>query len=70
MKFLKHMMTAVALLGLLSVGALADDQKHNQQKPPKQPKVVERPEKPPPPRGEGRGENRGRGGNDNRRGRP
>jgi len=71
MKFLKHMMIAAALLGLLPFGALADEQKNDKQKPPKQPKVVERPEKPPPPCGESRDGNRDKGrGGDNRRGRP
>lgn len=71
MKFIKHMMVAAVAVGLLSVGAFADEQKNQQPKPPKQPKVVERPEKPPPPRGDNRGSNdNGRGGNDNRRGRP
>jgi hypothetical protein len=72
MKFFKHIMTTAVALGVLSVGAFANDQKHDQ-KPPKEPKVVERPEKqqPPPPRNENRG-NQGdnRGGKDNRRGRP
>lgn len=73
MKFLKHIITAAALVCTLSVGAFADEQKHDQ-KPPKKPAEVERPEKqpPPPPRNESRGEDqgRGRGDKDNRRGRP
>jgi hypothetical protein len=69
MKVLKHMMTAALMLGLCTVGVFADEQKNNQPKPPKEPKVVERPQKPPPPRNENRGGNSGRG-NDNRRERP
>ena len=73
MKFLKHITTAAVLVGALSVGALAVEQK-NDQKPPKKPAEVERPEKqpPPPPRNESRGgdQGRNRGDKDNRRGRP
>lgn len=72
MKFFKHIMTAAFVAGVLSVGVLADEQKND--KPPKKPEVVERPEKQRPPRNENRGNNsgddRGRGNNDNRRGRP
>jgi hypothetical protein len=75
MRVLKQIMTAAVVLGALSVGAFADVQKHDQQKPPKPPREIERPEKqqpPPQPRNENRGSgnNTGRGNNDNRRGRP
>lgn len=72
MKFFKHMMTTALAIGALSVGAFAAEQK-NDQRPPKEPRVVEQPKKdPPPPRNnENRGNNQGnRPKNDNRRGRP
>jgi hypothetical protein len=71
MKFFKQIITAAVAIGALSVSVFAIEQK-NDQKPPKEPKVVERPEKQqPPPRNENRGnQGRDRGGNDNRRGRP
>ena len=71
MKFLKHIITTAIAIAVLSVGAFAFEQK-NDQKPPKQPKVVERPPKEQPPPRDNRGDNRGgdRGNNDNRRGRP
>jgi hypothetical protein len=69
MKFLKHIFTTAVVIGALSVGAFAYEQK-NDQKPPKEPKVVERPpkEQRPPRDNDNRGDKRGN--NDNRRGRP
>lgn len=71
MKFFKHIITTAIALGVLSVGAFGFDQK-NDQRPPKEPKVVEQPKKDqPPPRNDNRGNQGGnRGRNDNRRGRP
>lgn len=72
MKFFKHIITAAFVTGVLSVGVFADEQKND--KPPKKPEVVERPEKQRPPRNENRGGNNGNQGgdrgNDNRRNRP
>ena len=71
MKFFRYIINTAVVICALSVGVLADEQKNV--KPPKEPKVVERPEKQkPPPRNENRGGNqgRGRGNSDNRRGRP
>jgi hypothetical protein len=65
MKFLKQTLTAVLMLCVLAAGAFAVEPQKNDQKgpPPKDPKVVENPEKrpPPPPRDEKKNENRGRG---------
>ena len=73
MRFFKHIMTTALAVGVLSVGALAGEQK-NDQRPPKRPQEVEQPKKqqPPPPRNnENRGnQGRDRGDKDNRRGRP
>ena len=71
MKFFKHIITTAVAIGALSAGTFAYEQKKDQ-RPPKQPKVVDQPKKEqPPPRNENRGnQGRDRGGSDNRRGRP
>jgi hypothetical protein len=61
MKFLKQTFTAALMLCVMAVGALAFEPQKNDPKgpPPKDPKVVEKPDKPPPPRDDKRNDNRG-----------